>query len=292
MDDLLAENGTLYVTFKNVEAFTQTLKNNRREGREHHRRAGKSERRPGGQGDIQEAARSIKQLADNLDKRTADIDGGINQFSATGAREFSAVVADARRTLAEIDRAVKNFDRNPSRLIFGGGSGNSVPTYSGGRWRWRDGGGRAVSRGLQPRLGGLCAIRSCVTPLAGAPLSAARAGSGRGRLLESAARKARRRLYDLSAPLYFPQACPCIRARSLPCTTPSAVGDARTATRSSYGRRKAALAALSRRAMERAPAAPCAGADGPDVRKSPARCAASAVPVRDLRRLSAAARHP
>jgi phospholipid/cholesterol/gamma-HCH transport system substrate-binding protein len=131
VDDLLAENGTLYVTFKNVEAFTQTLKDNRE--RVENILAGLENLSggPNGEGDIQDAARSIKQLADNLDKRTAEIAAGVNRFTATGAREISNVSADARRTLSEIDRAVKNFDRNPSRLIFGG-SGNAVPTYNGG----------------------------------------------------------------------------------------------------------------------------------------------------------------
>jgi phospholipid/cholesterol/gamma-HCH transport system substrate-binding protein len=132
VDGLLAENGTLFVTFKNVEAFTQTLADNRE--RVDNILAGLENLSggPDGKGDIQEAARSMRQLADNLDKRTADISVGINRFSATGARELEAFASDARRTLSEIDRAVKNLDRNPSRLLFGG-SGNSVPAYSGGR---------------------------------------------------------------------------------------------------------------------------------------------------------------
>jgi phospholipid/cholesterol/gamma-HCH transport system substrate-binding protein len=129
INSLITENGTLLNTFKNVEAFSQTL-------------AANSERLdnilaglenlsggPDGKGDIQEAARSIRNLADNLDKRTAEISAGINKFSATGAREIEAFAADGRRTLGEIDRAVKNLDRNPSRLLFGG-SGNSVPAYN------------------------------------------------------------------------------------------------------------------------------------------------------------------
>ena len=31
-------------------------------------------------------------------------------------------MADGRRTLSDISRAVNNFDRNPSRVIFGGGN--------------------------------------------------------------------------------------------------------------------------------------------------------------------------
>jgi phospholipid/cholesterol/gamma-HCH transport system substrate-binding protein len=55
-----------------------------------------------GKGELQEAARSIKQLAENLDKRSVGL------------------ISDGRRTLNVIDRAVRNFDRNPTRLLFGG----------------------------------------------------------------------------------------------------------------------------------------------------------------------------
>jgi phospholipid/cholesterol/gamma-HCH transport system substrate-binding protein len=87
---------------------------------------------PEGKGDIQEAARAIRQLAEDLNKRATEISAGINRFSTTGAREIEAFAADGRRTLSDIDRAVKNLDRNPSRLLFGG-SENSVPAYNGRR---------------------------------------------------------------------------------------------------------------------------------------------------------------
>jgi phospholipid/cholesterol/gamma-HCH transport system substrate-binding protein len=86
----------------------------------------------GKSGEIAEAARSIRQLADNLDKRTAEITVGVNRFTATGSRQIDALAGEARRTLSTIDRTVNNLDRNPSRLIFGGGS-SSLPEYSGRR---------------------------------------------------------------------------------------------------------------------------------------------------------------
>jgi phospholipid/cholesterol/gamma-HCH transport system substrate-binding protein len=60
-------------------------------------------------GDVNEAARSIKQLAENLDKRTEALTVYIGQLARTGTR-----------TLSTIDKAAKNFDANPSRIIFGG----------------------------------------------------------------------------------------------------------------------------------------------------------------------------
>jgi phospholipid/cholesterol/gamma-HCH transport system substrate-binding protein len=132
INNLLAENGSLNNTFKNVEAFSQVLARNSQ--RFDNILAGLENLSggPDGKGDIQEAAKSIRLLAESLDKRAVEISAGINHFSNTGAREIEAFAADGRRTLAEIDRAVKNLDRNPSRLLFGG-SGNSVPAYNGRR---------------------------------------------------------------------------------------------------------------------------------------------------------------
>jgi len=53
-------------------------------------------------GELSAMVKSIKELADDLDKRTG------------------ALISDGRRTLSDISRAVNNFDRNPSRVIFGG----------------------------------------------------------------------------------------------------------------------------------------------------------------------------
>lgn len=63
----------------------------------------------GKSGEINEAARSIKKLADNLDKRTDELTKYIGGLARTGTR-----------TLSTIDKAAKNFDANPSRIIWGG----------------------------------------------------------------------------------------------------------------------------------------------------------------------------
>lgn len=83
-------------------------------------------------GDINEAARSIKQLADHLDQRTAEITVGINRLSAAGTKQIDLLSANAQRTLTTINRAVENLDKNPSRLIWGG-SGSNLPEYQGRR---------------------------------------------------------------------------------------------------------------------------------------------------------------
>src|SRR6185436_6803748 len=55
-------------------------------------------------GELNLMVKSIKELAEDFDKRSG------------------ALMADGRRTLSDISRAVNNFDRNPSRMIFGGGN--------------------------------------------------------------------------------------------------------------------------------------------------------------------------
>src|SRR3954449_2034491 len=55
-------------------------------------------------GELAAMVKAIKDLADDFDKRSG------------------ALMSDGRRTLGDISRAVNNLDRNPTRLLFGGGS--------------------------------------------------------------------------------------------------------------------------------------------------------------------------
>src|SRR5438445_10245782 len=52
-------------------------------------------------GELFQAVKSIRELADDFDKRSG------------------ALMTDGRRTLGDISRAVNNFDRNPTRVLFG-----------------------------------------------------------------------------------------------------------------------------------------------------------------------------
>ncbi len=81
--------------------------------------------------EIREAARSIRALADNLDKRTAEITAGVNKFTGSGLREYEALASEGRKAVNDISRAVKSLERNPQQLIFGGQQ--SIPQYNGRR---------------------------------------------------------------------------------------------------------------------------------------------------------------
>jgi phospholipid/cholesterol/gamma-HCH transport system substrate-binding protein len=71
-------------------------------------------------GDISDAARSIRKLAESL-----------TRFADTGLREYGPLAAEGRRTLQTIDHAVRFLEQNPQSLIFGAPS--PPPPVSKGR---------------------------------------------------------------------------------------------------------------------------------------------------------------
>jgi phospholipid/cholesterol/gamma-HCH transport system substrate-binding protein len=66
------------------------------------------------------AAKSVRDLADALAKT-----------APSTVREYHALAVDARRTVGEIERVVRNLERNPGQFLFGGGasSAGGVPEY-------------------------------------------------------------------------------------------------------------------------------------------------------------------
>ncbi len=61
-------------------------------------------------GELFLTVKSIRELAEDFDKRSG------------------ALMADGRKTLGDISRAVNNFDRNPTRVIFGASNSGQQPT--------------------------------------------------------------------------------------------------------------------------------------------------------------------
>jgi phospholipid/cholesterol/gamma-HCH transport system substrate-binding protein len=120
IDGMVAENEVaLRASMKNIEAVTATLSRNSE--RFDKVMAGLETLSGGsdGKGQIGEAADSMRRLADNLDKRTAEISTGLARFSNSGLKEFEAFAIDGRKTLADLQKAIKNIDQHPTRLIFG-----------------------------------------------------------------------------------------------------------------------------------------------------------------------------
>ena len=80
---------------------------------------------------VRDAGRAFRTLSENLDKRTANIATSFNRLSGSGRREVEALSTDGQRTLNTLNRTVKNLERDPSQVIFGGKP--SLPEYNGGR---------------------------------------------------------------------------------------------------------------------------------------------------------------
>jgi phospholipid/cholesterol/gamma-HCH transport system substrate-binding protein len=82
-----------------------------------------------GQGLVAEAtraARAIRIVAENFEPQSRTIANGLGRFSSTGLSELTATFVQARETLATIQNAVNNLERDPSRVLFGG---SGQPTY-------------------------------------------------------------------------------------------------------------------------------------------------------------------
>jgi phospholipid/cholesterol/gamma-HCH transport system substrate-binding protein len=126
LDDFVASNQDVFKeALQNINTFTQALARN--SGRIDKITEGIQNLTGGDDGksgELNEAAKSIKTLADNLDKRTADVTADIDKLTGTANKHIEIVGGDLHRTLGTIDTAVKNFDKNPSRLIFGGSGKN------------------------------------------------------------------------------------------------------------------------------------------------------------------------
>ncbi len=126
LDDFIATNqDTVKDALKNIDTFTQALARN--SDRLDKIVMGVQDLAGGDDGKggkLNEAAKSIRTLSDNLDERTAEISTNLNRLLNTGNKQVEIVGADMHRTLGTIDTAVKNFDKNPSRLIFGGSGSN------------------------------------------------------------------------------------------------------------------------------------------------------------------------
>lgn len=79
-------------------------------------------------GEVGEAAKSIRKLADNLDTRTKELTTNVNKFATSGLRQYEALAVDGRKTLEEINQAIRSIESNPQQFLFG--KKQQVPEYS------------------------------------------------------------------------------------------------------------------------------------------------------------------
>ncbi len=120
IDRLVADNETaLRLSLRNIETVTSTLAQNSQRIDKVMAGLENLTGGPNGDGQIGRAANLIRRLADDLNKRTDEITGGLAQFSTSGLKQFEAFAVDGRRTLAELQKTIRNIDQHPTRLIFG-----------------------------------------------------------------------------------------------------------------------------------------------------------------------------
>ncbi|UOM34721.1 MlaD family protein [Acuticoccus sp. I52.16.1] len=73
------------------------------------------------------ATASIRDVAAAFAPRAGTIANGLSRFSQSGLDDLRALINQGRSTLRAIESAVSSFDRDPSRVIFGG---DSAPRYT------------------------------------------------------------------------------------------------------------------------------------------------------------------
>ncbi len=108
VDAILTQNQeSLHKSIKNIETFTDALARNS-DNIDRILKTGA------------ETVTSVKQLSDNLDKRTADITVGVLQVTDSANKQINIVGGDAHRAILHIDAAVTELAKHPSRILFGG----------------------------------------------------------------------------------------------------------------------------------------------------------------------------
>lgn len=70
--------------------------------------------------EIGETAKAIRVLAQNLDKRSADISNGIVGFTGSGQRDLKALADQGAQTLRRLEEVLTSIQRNPQQFVFGG----------------------------------------------------------------------------------------------------------------------------------------------------------------------------
>jgi phospholipid/cholesterol/gamma-HCH transport system substrate-binding protein len=129
-----AVDGDVGKTVKNVASTTQKLKRAADQAEGVLKRAQAVLNSANGQdgsffSDISEVARSIRALADSLDKRSGEITKEISRFTGAGLGSIKTFSTEAHRTVTGAGRKLRDLDRDPQQLIFG--SRSQLPQYNG-----------------------------------------------------------------------------------------------------------------------------------------------------------------
>ncbi|VFU09779.1 MlaD family protein [Methylocella tundrae] len=81
--------------------------------------------------EVAATAKSIRKLADDIDSRWKDIGANLTRFTGSGLREYEALAVDGRKTLDQVNQAIRSIEQNPQQFIFG--RKQQIPEYTGAR---------------------------------------------------------------------------------------------------------------------------------------------------------------
>lgn len=81
--------------------------------------AGNASGQSGVIGEITATAQSIREAAQNLDRRIATVTGSLSRFTDSGLRDLQSLLVEGRRTISNVDRVMRDIERNPQQFIFG-----------------------------------------------------------------------------------------------------------------------------------------------------------------------------
>jgi phospholipid/cholesterol/gamma-HCH transport system substrate-binding protein len=81
--------------------------------------------------DFASTSKSVRKLADDIDARWKDIGANLSRFTGAGLREYEALASDGRKTLDQVNQAIRSIEQNPQQFIFGKKS--QIPDYPGAR---------------------------------------------------------------------------------------------------------------------------------------------------------------
>jgi phospholipid/cholesterol/gamma-HCH transport system substrate-binding protein len=78
-----------------------------------------------------EDVKTIVSYVASLSAKFDKIATNVNRFSGSGLRQYEALAVDGRKTLEQINQAVRSIENNPQQFLFG--KSPQIPEYSGAR---------------------------------------------------------------------------------------------------------------------------------------------------------------
>ncbi len=70
-------------------------------------------------GEVGDAAKALRRLADNTDIRTREMFANLTRFTNVGLKQYEGLASDGRQAVGEINKLVRSIEGNPQQFLFG-----------------------------------------------------------------------------------------------------------------------------------------------------------------------------